>query len=335
VSRRPDGTSRAVRIVHVACDLCGDTASTEYASGSDFEYQTTLEVFRFVQCRRCGFLYLNPRPDASELRTIYPPAYYSYVQRQNRPGANLVSQLRARYYCARLRRAFQGFAQPGRRLRVLDVGCGDGRFLDLMRLTFGDAVETHGIDFDPEAVDIAARSGHQTRTGTIEDADYPDGFFDLIYISHVIEHLASPRAFLGTAHRLLAPGGGLHVETPNADCAEARLFRRTYWGGYHFPRHWHLFTPETLRALGTQCGFDVRAVSYSPSPVFLNWTFHHVLWNHGWSRRFADVFSVTGIYRNTLHALALIIAFSLVERGLRLFSGGRGSGLVCLLIKRS
>lgn len=218
---------------------------------------------------------------------------------------------------------------------MLDVGCGDGRFLDLMRVAFGNGVETHGIDFDRESVDIAGGAGHQTRVGAIEDADYDDDFFDVVYISHVIEHLASPRGFLRSAHRLLRDEGIVHAETPNIDCAEARLFCRTYWGGYHLPRHWHLFTPETIDLLGRECGYDVAPARFGTSPVFLNGTFHHGLWNHGATRRFAEVFSVTGIYKNNLHALSLLVGFSVFERVLRMFSGGRGSGMISRLQKRN
>jgi SAM-dependent methyltransferase len=270
----------------------------------------------------CGHLYLSPRPHESELAAIYPPTYYSYVQRANRSAGGVVGKLRVSYHGRQLRRAFSAFLRPGEKLRVLDVGCGDGRFLDLIRQAFGDSVETHGIDFDPDAV------------ATIEQADYADNSFDLIYISHVIEHLASPRQFLGISRRLLRDGGAIHVETPNAACAEARLFRRRYWGGYHFPRHWHLFTPETLSRLAADCGFGVEQLRYGASPVFLNWTFHHILWDRRWLRPLSGLFPVTGIYRNTLRAAALLGTFAVLERALRCFSWGRGSNLVCLLRKQ-
>ncbi|MEO2168570.1 MAG: class I SAM-dependent methyltransferase, partial [bacterium] len=276
---------------------------------------------------------LNPRPDESELDTIYPPTYYSYVQLENRPGKGAIGQARARFHSQRLRAAFGDLVRSDEPIRVLDVGCGDGRFLDLMKSAFGDEIETHGIDFEEDAIALAAANGHTTKLGRIEDAEYPAEHFHVIYISHVIEHLASPRAFVSLSHRLLAPGGLLHVETPNVDCAEARLAGRTYWGGYHFPRHWHLFTPETLSRLGEECGFEVKSIEFATSPVFLNWTSHHILWNHGFSRGSSELFSVTSIYRNSLWALARILGFAVFERILRMFSRGRGSSLVAQLVK--
>ena len=322
-----------LKTIATGCDLCGSTESELFAEGTDYEYQTTLETFRFVRCLRCSYVYLNPRPDEAELGTIYPSNYYSYVQRENRPGDGAISQLRARYFSGRLREVFAHLLSPGQTIRVLDVGCGDGRFLDLMKMCFGDDVETHGIDFDEDAVRAAAANGHRTRVGRIEDTDYPSGHFDIVYISHVIEHLASPREFVLAARELLREGGVLHIETPNIDCAERRLFGKTYWGGYHFPRHWHLFTPETLTKLGEETGFEVRSLAYATSPVFFNWSLHHVLWDNPATRSLSRMFGVTSIYRNNLWALARLLSFAVVERVLRLFSSGRGSNLVCQLVK--
>jgi 2-polyprenyl-3-methyl-5-hydroxy-6-metoxy-1,4-benzoquinol methylase len=325
----------SIAVVAVSCDICGGDDHEPFAAGPDYEYQTTLDIFQFVRCRRCAHVYLNPRPAESELGRIYPPTYYSYVQRQNRVAASgRIARMRERYHAAQLRKAFGDLIGPGARLRVLDVGCGDGRFLDMMRVAFGEAVETYGLDFDEGAVAVAAASGHRTKVATIEGADYPDAHFDVIYISHVIEHLASPRAFLETSHRLLRDGGIVHVETPNVDCAEARIARRTYWGGYHFPRHWHLFAPQTIARLGRDCGFSVGPPAFATSPVFLNWTCHHILWKHRTTRPLSEVFSVTGIYKNTLYALALVLGFAAVERALRVASGGRGSGMVTRLTKQ-
>ncbi len=325
----------SIETVEVACDVCASEEREHFATGTDYEYQTTLEPFHFVRCRHCEHVYLNPRPAGAALGSIYPPTYYSYVQRANRSqsGEGTISRMRERYHAAQLRKAFGDLIQTGHPLRILDVGCGDGRFLDMMKDAFGDEVETHGLDFDEDAVAIASSSGHTTQVATIEDANYPDAYFDVIYISHVIEHLGSPRAFLQTSHRLLRDGGIVHVETPNLDCLEARLARRTYWGGYHFPRHWHLFTPETMERLARECGFDPGESTFATSPIFLNWTCHHILWNHRATRSASEVFSVTGIYKNNLYALGLIMGFAVVERLLRLVSGGRGSGMITRLAK--
>lgn len=104
--------------------------------------------------------------------------------------------------------------QPGKTIRVLDVGCSDGRFLDLMKTAFGENIETYGIDFEEKAISLAAGNGHKVQLGRIEDTDYPPEHFNVIYISHVIEHLSSPRKFAVQASRLLAAGACFMLRHP-------------------------------------------------------------------------------------------------------------------------
>lgn len=135
--------------------------------------------------------------------------------------------------------------------RLLDVGCGDGRFLARMR-DLGWEVE--GVDFDPAAAARARERGLEVRGGTLEEAAYPDGRFDAVTLSHVVEHVFDPRALLSECRRVLAPGGRLVVVTPNARSWGHRLHGR-HWRGLEPPRHIHVFTPEALVRLARKAGF--------------------------------------------------------------------------------
>src|ERR1700758_853641 len=68
-----------IRTVDVPCTNCGAQDDTRICSGREHEYDnTTQELFHVVRCNRCGLVRLNPRPDVSELSTIYPTNYYAY-----------------------------------------------------------------------------------------------------------------------------------------------------------------------------------------------------------------------------------------------------------------
>src|SRR4029450_1058589 len=68
-----------IRKVETTCNTCGSTNTEIVTTGSEHEYDnTTDDVFTVVRCTDCGLVYLNPRPDLSELETIYPPNYYAY-----------------------------------------------------------------------------------------------------------------------------------------------------------------------------------------------------------------------------------------------------------------
>jgi Methyltransferase domain len=75
----------------------------------------------------------------------------------------------------------------------------------------------------------------------------------------------------------LAPGGVLAVETPNFDSLDQRLFSDGHWGGYHIPRHWNLFTPDTLRRLLSDAGLEVLSIRYQTGHAFWMYSLHHRL----------------------------------------------------------
>src|SRR5207302_1415499 len=142
------------------------------------------------------------------------------------------------------------------KIRVLDVGCADGRLLDWYKSSpEGHRIETHGIDFNERAAEAARRRGHRVVVGRFEEErDLEPGSFHLILASHVIEHVADPKGFALHASTLLAPGGLFVAATPNIDSVDARLFRR-HWGGNHFPRHWTFYDAGTITRLAGSVGF--------------------------------------------------------------------------------
>ncbi len=152
--------------VDVTCNSCGSSESRFITHGVEHEYDnTTSDIFNVVQCTQCDLIYLNPRPDVSELKTIYPDNYYAYgLQEQNVEAENKTSLLyRARkyVYLSRLTKALDLCRPlPGQTLKVLDVGCADGRALNWYKSVDKYKVDTYGVDFDRLAVEKARASGH-------------------------------------------------------------------------------------------------------------------------------------------------------------------------------
>jgi 2-polyprenyl-6-hydroxyphenyl methylase/3-demethylubiquinone-9 3-methyltransferase len=108
------------------------------------------------------------------------------------------------------------FAQPAG--RVLDVGCGTGFLLERLAERGFSGV---GIDLSPESVDHARRrlaeigAADRLRAEVGSAYEPPEGPFDLIALTDVLEHLEDPRACLRALRERLAPGGLLVVSTPN------------------------------------------------------------------------------------------------------------------------
>jgi len=321
--------SSPIKKVEPACLHCGSPDGEPLWAGREHEYDnTTDEEFSFVRCGSCGLVRLNPRPDVSELGRIYPPEYYAYNLVSDDPDRELgfTDKLKMRMYQRRLVAQVERVRKPGK-LRILDVGCADGRLLDWFKgSSVGGRLETHGIEMDEAAAATARSRGHRVVTGRFEvDEELEAGSFDLIVALHVIEHVDDPEAFARRAAELLAPGGVFAVATPNWNSADARRFRGR-WGGNHFPRHWTLYDEETIGALAESIGLTVERVEYQPNPIFWVWTCHASLRQRFPGRRWPDrAFPPVGIFAPSLQSFVLLSAFTVVDIALRLVTGRTAS----------
>jgi O-antigen chain-terminating methyltransferase len=106
----------------------------------------------------------------------------------------------------------------GRRA-VLDIGCGRGEFLELMREAGAPA---RGIDLSQESVDLCRHKGLEAENADLflYLADLPESSLDGIYCAQVVEHLPSERLpeMIRLAAASLERGGVLAIETPNPEC---------------------------------------------------------------------------------------------------------------------
>jgi SAM-dependent methyltransferase len=290
--------SPSLETVEAACPLCGRRPTELHASGPDYDYATSGDtVWTFRRCAACGIVSLDPRPKETELPRIYPGNYYAYDFTENPSlGHRVKTLLDRRAVRAYLRHVRGG---PG---NVLDVGCGDGRLLRIFGECGIPPEKLYGMELDQQAVDRARARGLQVVRGRFEDVAYADGFFSLAVLQQVIEHVPDPRGFVRRLHRVLAPGGAAVVETPNVASWDHAVFRKSYWGGYHIPRHFFLFDRPSLSRLLDEEGFDVVEARCLPSPMFWIQSVSHAMAEHGAPGLLRRVFDP---YRPLLPALAL------------------------------
>jgi SAM-dependent methyltransferase len=261
-----DVVQQQLTLVHVPCCLCGVEDADPVGVGEDFEYHTSLDAFLAMRCRRCGLVFLNPRPAESELDRIYPSSYHAFDFSAERYG--FVYRARRRLEARRALSWCRGLPPDA---KILDVGCGDGFHLRLLR-DFGPSTwELEGIDPSARAVDAAQRAGLNVHRGTVEQSELAGGQFDLALLIATIEHVSDPVGVLSAVGELVRPGGRVVIVTDNTDTLDFRLAGSRYWGGYHFPRHWNLFNYNTLRALARSAGLEPESISTQLSPV--NWVY--------------------------------------------------------------
>ena len=253
------------------CEVCGARGSSVVATGYDYELITCRNRWTYVACEQCGHVWIDPRPTVDSLDVIYPPTYYAYNYQQISPvlrrGKEVLDALKMRQILKLCGRTPE---------RYLDVGCGDGRYLEVLARRGVARPNLFGLELDEKVVAGLQERGLQAYCERVETCErFESETFDLITMFHVIEHVESPRVVVERLAEWLAPGGVLALETPNIASLDARLFRSGTWGGYHIPRHWHLFAPETLARLIQSCGLEVLATRYQTGHSFWMYSLHH------------------------------------------------------------
>ena len=177
-------TKENLDLVHVQCCICEVEDAVLVGVGKDFEYDTSPDTFSAMRCRSCGLIYLNPRPNVSEFEKIYPSNYHAFDFSKKEFG--IVFKIRARLEAKRLLSCCKGLPANA---RILDVGCGDGFHLNLLRQYGKKSWSLEGIDIDKRAVDMAKKSGLTVHRGSVETIDLPENNYDLAFMIQTIEHL--------------------------------------------------------------------------------------------------------------------------------------------------
>jgi SAM-dependent methyltransferase len=267
---------RSISLVEPRCVLCGADAAEPEASGRDFEYATVPGEFRFVRCRGCGHVYLRPRPSSADLGVIYPANYYAFSS----GGNPLVARLRRRWEGAKVR-LYRDLVGEGEK-RILDVGCGNGRFLSLLREFGAPGWRLVGIDFDEEVLRECRAAGFEVYASRMEDFAEGEGSYDAVVMLQLIEHVEDPAKICERVFALLRPGGFFIVETPNLGGLDHAWFRGRWWGHYHFPRHWNLFTVASLRRMLEDHGFEIHRSEFLISTSAWTISLHNYFLDRGW-----------------------------------------------------
>jgi 2-polyprenyl-3-methyl-5-hydroxy-6-metoxy-1,4-benzoquinol methylase len=243
----------------MACPVCLSTAThTRAFSGSDLHFETTAWRFHFSGCETCRSLFIEPMPAEGELASFYPqPYWWNSSSGSLKALQGLYRRIVLRDHIAFIEKAAGCLPRP---VRLLDVGCGSGTLLGLLKQRHFDV---RGFDPSSEAARIArVENLVEVVVGSnLQDVTFPDGAFDLVTLFHVLEHVPDPRSVLQEVRRILQPRGRMILQVPNVASWQSRLMGAR-WYALDVPRHVIHYSARSIQRLVEDAGFRVRRVQH-------------------------------------------------------------------------
>jgi SAM-dependent methyltransferase len=217
ITAEPISAGPAADITAAGCPVC---------SAQRTKFLFTKNGHRVFRCAICSLEFLHPQPGDDTLAAIYSSEYFFGDQdpESNERVAKLKSATASHYLDCIAGRLATGQG------RMLEIGCGTGELLVRARAR---GFEVRGVEFSPPAVAVANRrlQAALVETGTIETANVPSHYFDVVVACDVIEHVRDPRSFLVRVYDCLRPGGLVFLVTPCPDSWSRKLMGR-YWMEY-------------------------------------------------------------------------------------------------------
>ena len=251
-----------------SCNLCGSSKFKFLFFSKDRMFNIPGQ-FTVKKCIECSLVFLDPQPSQDVLKKHYPSKkYYSYHRSKKKGLFEFVREYLVEHsYSPNVFSIFvSSFIQSVPAIpfyvkngKLLDIGCGDGDTLTLLKKL---GWKTYGLDIDAKAVEAAKQRKLNVKMGTFRElSSYPDNYFDVIRMYHVIEHIDDPSLCLSLISKKLKREGELLIGTPNVKSIIAGLFK-AYWYNLDTPRHLFLFSPSILAKLLGKNNFQVNKVEF-------------------------------------------------------------------------
>jgi 2-polyprenyl-3-methyl-5-hydroxy-6-metoxy-1,4-benzoquinol methylase len=262
------------------CSFCGSAnRNVAFKDVQDWSFYCAPGKWTYWDCIDCGSLYLDPRPKEAYIHKAYTK-YYTHESL----SANLLDSLKlrlkneiiAKKYGVKLRpnlclpnffRFFLGcfndiISEPygiptlklGSKGRIVDVGCGSGLVLSIAKEYGWDVL---GLEFDEAAAKAANKKNIPVLLGGYEGLNEYSASFDIIYCSHVLEHVYRPKEMLLIFKKALKKDGKLLLCLPNSQSFLRGIYGLS-WRGIEAPRHIVIPSINSLVRYLNEIGFSTQ-----------------------------------------------------------------------------
>lgn len=264
------------------CRLCGSGGTSRLFETRD-RIHSLPGIFAIHRCRRCQAVFIEPWLTNPELAIYYPEDYARYRHSRSLDKKSYTGLRRfilENYYgypsvksitpsVLKKSAAFLFSLVKARSVipyrgegNFLDVGCGGGSYLYRLK-QWGWNV--YGVETSKVGADQARSLGLNVHHGQIKDAGFPESFFDVVRLNHVLEHLTDPKETFHEMKRILKHDGIVYITVPNTRSLTFWLFGED-WFGLDAPRHVISYCPKALSILCAATGFEIVKIRFPSGP---------------------------------------------------------------------
>ena len=245
------------------CNLCGYPLFEKVVESKDY-ISTSNKTFELYKCKICTLYQIKPTPSQEEINSFYTLDYPGNFVDTNENESGLSFRIKNLIYVS-YRAVFKSFYRERssiqkykkekglESLSSLDVGCGDGNFLISLK---NSQNSLYGIDIDTLVIEnLQKKHGIKGEVTTIDDFKTSQKF-DVISMSHFLEHSSDPKKTLEKVKSLLKKDGLLLIKLPNINSITFKIFGK-YCYSLDIPRHLYMFSPKTISNYLELTGFEV------------------------------------------------------------------------------
>lgn len=200
--------------------------------------------FKIVCCDGCGLARTNPPPEAK------------YDEQCDYFENYLNNEKLFRSFFKPLIKFISHHISSG---KLLEIGCSVGFLLD-------EAIKcdylVEGVELNKKAAALCSHKGIKVNNCYLKECLFLDGAFDVVVLSHVLEHITDLNSFLDEIYRILAPTGFIVLSQPTYAGLVPMMLKNGWYGWQPKDHVWH-FTPESISSVLKNSGFEVKGVETS------------------------------------------------------------------------
>lgn len=200
--------------------------------------------WQIVRCDGCGLARTNPQPETNYDEQSDYFEHYLNNEKLFRSFFKPLVQFIGQHICGG---------------KLLEIGCSVGFLLEEAKMA-GYLIE--GVELNKKAAALCADKGITVNNCNLMQCQFPSDTFDVVVLSHVLEHITDLKEFLNEIYRILSPSGFIVLSQPTFSGLIPRILRQKWYGWAPKDHVWH-FTPESISHVLAQSGFEVKGVEKS------------------------------------------------------------------------